>query len=358
MVPIAILKGKRRFIMEYDYTGQDKVQAKNEEMLQMLRQEANNTVDVYDKLREIGAREELKRMTRRQDADESMAAAIAATPENGSLSDAQVKFLNSRRGLKVDGGDIQNGQIMEAGFNPKTGGYGVVFASVDANGNVSYKPHEIPQTEIYGMMSSRPEWFGSDRVKKLGAAIQNSDPFYTDEQLHSLGTRYMDERNALSERIMNAQASLSGRSGGFGISFGQRAKLEEMKRNRQVEVQKMKNANISFGDKFKELMEIKDYVDNNKDKLDEATRTKLMGAYQNGIMQIAGRYSPQPSGANDGGETSGLSISDDGILHLPNGKAIRKDQEYTNPQDGKKYIWRGGDARNWEEIGGKGTLAP
>lgn len=335
--------------MEYDYTGQDKVQAKNEEMLQTLHQEANNTSKAYDELREIGAREEIDRMTRRQDADESMAAAIAATPENGSLSDAQVKYLNSKRGLKVDGGDIQNGQIMEAGFNPKTGGYGVVFASVDANGNVSYQPHEIPQTEIYGMMSGRPEWFGAERIGRLGESIRKADPSYTDDRLKALGAKYTSERNALSERIMNARANLSGKSGGFGVSFGQRAKLEEMKRDRQFGLQQMKFDHDAAKGQLSEVMAIKDYLDKNPE-IDEATRKQLMGAYQNGIMQIAGRYSPQPSGANGGGEAVGPSVGDDGTLQLPNGKTIRKDQEYTNPQDGKKYIWRGGDAKNWEPV--------
>ena len=324
----------------------EKATARNNDLLQNLRQEANQTPKAYDELREIGAREELERMTRRQDADDSMAAAIAATPENGRLSDAQVKYLNSKRGLKVDGGGIQNGQIMEAGFNPKTGGYGFVFASVDPNGNVSYRPQEIPQTEIYGMMSGRPEWFGADRIRNVGMAIQKSDPSFTDDRLKALGTMYSDRRNALQDKIMNAQANLSGRSGGFGSSFGQRVKLEEMKRDRQFGLQQMKNAGGSSEGQLKELMAIKDFVDNNQDKMDENTRTRLMGAYQNGIMQIAGKYAQKPESGGDGGP----SVGEDGILRLPNGKTIRKDQEYTNPQDGKKYIWRGGDARNWEPV--------
>ena len=322
----------------------EKVAARNEGLMQNLSNEANQTKKAYDELREIGAREELDRMTRQQDADESMAAAIAATPENGRLSDAQVKYLNSKRGLKVDGGGIQNGQIMEAGFNPKTGGYGFVFASVDQNGNVSYSPQEIPMTEIYGMMSGRPEWFGADRIRNLGAAIQKTDPSFTDDRLKALGTMYADRRSALQDKIMTAQANLSGRSGGFGTSFGQRVKLEEMKRDRQFGLQQMKNDGKSNDGQLKELLAIKDFVDNNPD-IDENMRTQLMGAYQNGIMQIAGKYAQKPS-SGDGGP----SVGNDGTLRLPNGKTIRKDQEYTNPQDGKKYIWRGGDARNWEPV--------
>ena len=319
---------------------------RNGKWMDELKQKANQTSQAYDELREIGAREDLEKLMRRQDADDSMTAAIAVTPDGGRLSSAQIKALNARRGMKVDGGGVQSGQLMDAGFNPKTGGYEFVFASVDDAGNVSYQPKEISQTELYGMMSGRPEWFGAERIKNAGAAIQKADPSYTDDRLRALGTVYADRRSALQDKIMNAQANLSGRSGGFGASFGQRVKLEEMKRDRQLGFQQMKNDGRSNERQLKELMAIKDFVDNNQDKMDESMRTHLMGAYQNGIIQIAGKYAQKPESGGDGGP----SVGEDGILRLPNGKTIRKDQEYTNPQDGKKYIWRGGDARNWEPV--------
>lgn len=91
---------------------------------------------------------------------------------------------------------------------------------------------------------------------------------------------------------------------------------------------------------------IKDFLDKNGADLDEQTMTGLKAAYQNGIQQIAAQYAPkQPEpGINE------PSLNEDGSLTLPNGTTLKKDQEYTNPQDGRKYIWRGGDAKNFEAV--------
>ena len=78
--------------------------------------------------------------------------------------------------------------------------------------------------------------------------------------------------------------------------------------------------------------------------LDEEKRKELTEARDLIVQSLVSPYAKQPE------QSRNVPVVKDGVLVLPNGKVLRKDQEYVNPGDGKRYIWRGGDPRNFELI--------
>lgn len=122
--------------------------------------------------------------------------------------------------------------------------------------------------------------------------------------------------------------------------------LEELRKAASVK----QTQGMNTKERFSQLSMIKTFLDGEQGaNLDEETRTALNTAYKNGIMQIASQFMPQQQAANQ--RNNAPVVGKDGtMLTMPNGTTLRKDQEYTNPRDGKKYIWRGGDPKNFEPI--------
>ena len=82
--------------------------------------------------------------------------------------------------------------------------------------------------------------------------------------------------------------------------------------------------------------------------LDEEKRKELTAARDLIVQSIVSPYARRPEPRPE--QSRNVPVVKDGVLVLPNGKVLRKDQEYVNPGDGKRYIWRGGDPRNFELI--------
>lgn len=248
----------------------------------------------------------------------------------GASAVASVMKLAMRSGGKNDKGEYQKGAVpmyaLEAlnrdmGFDGKNQGF--VAGGYTQNGDfyLQYAQRD-PQT---GQMVSRPQVMSRmDQYKVMHqqqGIFDNSDRGAMAAELRSAGFR--DDEILLASGINQTQLE-------------QMRKLASAKQTQET----------SMKERLSGLNMIKDFLDKNGADLDEQTMTGLKAAYQNGIQQIAAQYAPkQPEpGVNE------PSLNEDGSLTLPNGTTLKKDQEYTNPQDGKKYIWRGGDAKNFEAV--------
>ena len=120
-------------------------------------------------------------------------------------------------------------------------------------------------------------------------------------------------------------------------------KLEQM----QKLMAKQQSGQTGLKDQLAGLKMLQDFVTNEGANLGEEDLAAFKGAITSGMKNLASQFMPreQQPGVN------GPQLSEDGAtLKLPNGVTLQKDQEYTNPQDGKKYIWRGGDAKNFEAV--------
>lgn len=106
-------------------------------------------------------------------------------------------------------------------------------------------------------------------------------------------------------------------------------------------------------DKLSALAVIKDFLFDKdgavKEGIDEVTSRALQAAYASGIDELASQFH-KGTGKAERAHANTPTVNKDGTLTLPDGKTLQKDQEYTNPNDGKRYIWRGGDAKNWESL--------
>ena len=212
--------------------------ARNDVWLEAIRQQQANTSETYNALSEIRRREEYDRIEKEANNRDMIESAIATTPDGGTLSPNQVKHINRLRGLNVDSGEIQNGQIMEGGWNPKTGGYGFVFAQTDGNGNVTYTPSEISPNEIYGMMKNRPEWFSEDRITSLGNLMRKNDGSLVDSDFDGFARNYLAGRSARKVSLENARARM-----GSGLSVDDRLAIEREKNKGKIDVENARGQN-------------------------------------------------------------------------------------------------------------------
>lgn len=110
--------------------------------------------------------------------------------------------------------------------------------------------------------------------------------------------------------------------------------------------------NMNMKERFGQLSMIKTFLDGEEgQQLDEETKAALGTAYKNGIMQIASQFMPQQQAAANQSNNRPVVGTNGDTLTMPNGTTLRKNQEWTDPTDGKKYIWRGGNVRNFEPLG-------
>ena len=136
------------------------------------------------------------------------------------------------------------------------------------------------------------------------------------------------------EWIAEGQFPEYGRRAAFGMSTEQMQKLAKAK---QVQGDTLKDRIAALSAIKSFMMSSDDPTKFNAD-LDENTLAQLKAAYANGIQGIASQFaSAQPKAGGNA-----LTLNKDGTLTLSNGKTLRPYQEYTNPKDGAKYIWKGG----------------
>lgn len=249
----------------------------------------------------------------------------------GASAVASVMKLALKSGGKNEKGELQKGMVpmyalqalnRDMGFDGEnqgfvSGGYTsngdffLQFAQKDPqSGQIVTRPQVISPIDQYRIMHQQQGIF------------DNSDRGSMAAQLKKTGFR--DDEILLASGINQTQ-------------------LEQMRKLATAK----QTQDTTLKDRMAGLSMIKDFLDKTAD-LDEATEKSLRGAYQNGIMQIASQYAPK---APEPGKNAPM-MNEDGTLTLPNGTTLRKDQEYTNPQDGKKYIWRGGDPKNFEAMAG------
>lgn len=248
----------------------------------------------------------------------------------GASAVASVMKLAMRSGGKNDKGEYQKGAVpmyalqalnRDMGFDGKNQGF--VAGGYTQNGDFYLQfAQRDPQT---GQMVSRPQVMSRmDQYKVMHqqqGIFDNNDRGAMAAELRSAGFR--DDEILLASGINQTQLE-------------QMRKLAAAKQTQET----------SMKERLSGLSMIKDFLKDNSTELDEQTLSGLKAAYQNGIQQIAAQYAPKKPEAGVNMPT----MNEDGSLTLPNGTTLKKDQEYTNPQDGKKYIWRGGDAKNFEAV--------
>lgn len=247
----------------------------------------------------------------------------------GASAVASVMKLAMKSGGKNEKGELQKGMVpmyalqalnRDMGFDGENQGF--VSGGYTSNGDFFLQfAQKDPQS---GQMVTRPQVISPiDQYRIMHqqqGIFDNSDRGSMAAQLKKSGFR--DDEILLASGINQTQ-------------------LEQMRKLAAAK----QTQDTTLKDRMAGLSMIKDFLDKTAD-LDEATEKSLRGAYQNGIMQLASQYAPKPP---EPGKNAPM-MNEDGTLTLPNGTTLRKDQEYTNPQDGKKYIWRGGDPKNFEAM--------
>lgn len=186
---------------------------------------------------------------------------------------------------------------------------------------------------------------GDDGMGNVATQTQSFNPLQQYQIMNVNQAAFDDnDRGALRQRLINS-----------GYSEKELGVFEQQGANwrRDLAEQKKKLMAMQNGmkDQLSGLKMLQDFVTNEGANLSEDDLAALKGAIAAGMKNLASRYMPQQPqpGVNV------PQLSEDGsTLKLPNGVTLQKDQEYTNPQDGKKYIWRGGDAKNFEAIGANG----
>ena len=122
-------------------------------------------------------------------------------------------------------------------------------------------------------------------------------------------------------------------------------KLEQM----QKLMAKQQSGQSGMKDQLAGLKMLQDYIEKERANLGSEDLATFEGAVAAGMKNLASQFAPQAPkpGVNM------PQVSEDGnTLQLPKGVKLQKDQEYT--ENGKKYIWRGGDVKNFEIVGGDG----
>ena len=224
--------------------------------------------------------------------------------QKGAVPMYALEALNRDMGF-----DGQNQGFVAGGYT-QNGDFYLQFAQRDPqSGQMVTRPQIIKPIDQYRIMHQQQGIF------------DNSDRGAMAAQLKSAGFR--DDEILLASGINQTQLE-------------QMRKLAAAKQSQES----------SMKERLSGLSMIKDFLEKNGADVDEQTIAGLRAAYQNGIQQIAAQFAPK---APEPG-VNAPQMNEDGTLTLPNGTTLRKDQEYTNPADGQKYIWRGGDASNFEAL--------
>ena len=186
---------------------------------------------------------------------------------------------------------------------------------------------------------------GDDGMGNVATQTQSFNPLQQYQMMNVNQAAFDDnDRGALRQRLINS-----------GYSEKELGVFEQQGANwrRDLAEQKQKLMAMQNGmkDQLSGLKMLQDFVTNEGANLSEDDLAAFKSAIAAGMKNLASRYMPQQPqpGVNV------PQLSEDGtLLKLPNGVTLQKDQEYTNPQDGKKYVWRGGDAKNFEAVGANG----
>jgi len=306
----------------------DRAAERADALLQQRLAQQNKVYGGYEQL----ARQSKAQQQQRQEQGASAVASVmklamksgGTDPKTGKVSKGAVPMYALQALNRDMGFDGENQGFVSGGYT-SNGDFYLQYAQKDPQtGQIVTTPQIMKPIDQYKVMHQQQGIFDNNDRGTMAA------------QLKQAGFR--DDEILLASGINQTQ-------------------LEQMRK--LAAAQQSKDSTIK--DRLSGLSVIKDFLDKNIADLDEQTAANLKGAYQNGVMQIASQFAPK---APEPG-VNAPTLNNDGTLTLPNGQNLRKDQEYTNPQDGKKYIWRGGDAKNWEAIenggengGGQQTQQP
>ena len=230
-------------------------------------------------------------------------------PKTGATGKGMVPMYALQALNRDMGFDGENQGFVSGGYT-QNGDFFLQFARKDPQtGQMVTQPQVLKPMDQYRIMNQQQGIFN------------NEDRGHMASQLRQAGFR--------DDEIMLAS----------GINQTQLEQMRKLASAKQVQGETLK-------EKLSALSLIKGFIDSNGEDIDEQTLAGLKSAYANGIQGIASQFaSAQPKA---GGNAPTLNA--DGTLTLPNGTTLRKDQEYTNPSNGYKYIWRGGDVKNFERI--------
>lgn len=282
------------------------------ELAAKMKQQA----DVFSGYAQLGQRERAQREQRQAQGASAVASVLKLAGMQGKDGKQRgVVPMYALQALNRDMGfDGQNQGFVQGGYT-SNGDFFLTYAQRDPqSGQMVTRDQILSPIDQFKIMHQQPGIFNDeDRGNQAGV-------------LKKMG--YRDNEILLASGI-------------------DQTKLEQM----QKLMAKQQSGQTGLKDQLAGLKMLQDFVTNEGANLGEEDLAAFKGAITSGMKNLASQFMPreQQPGVN------GPQLSEDGAtLKLPNGVTLQKDQEYTNPQDGKKYIWRGGDAKNFEAVGANG----
>ncbi len=243
-------------------------------------------------------------------------------------------LLRNRMGGGAGGREIGSATFKGADTRPR----GIHVASFDGNGGgtrIDWTPEGGRTEENFGIRD--PNYKGRWSVIESGPDGKRyvNDKTGEEEFVKRDETAPLNRENATGEAALDLEKVMKA----MGISSAKKTQSGDLKDR------------LSALSAIKSFMMSADNPTKYNADLDEQTLAQLKSAYANGIQGIASQFAPASTTQQDGGNVP--TLNKDGTLTLPNGTTLRKDQEYVNPRNGYKYIWRGGSVKNFERIGGE-----
>ena len=284
-----------------------------------LTQKMAQQQQVFSGYEQLGKRERAQREQRQAQGASAVASVLKLAGMQGKDGNQRgVVPLYALQALNRDMGfDGQNQGFVQGGYT-SNGDFFLTYARRDPqSGQLLTKDHVLNPIDQYKIMHQQPGIFNDeDRGNQAGV-------------LKKMG--YRDNEILLASGL-------------------DQTGLERMQKLMMAQKQKAENA-TSLKDSISGLTTLQSYLLDHKAELSDEEIGRFNEAIAAGMKNLTEHFLPK----KDQPGVNGPQLSEDGAtLKLPNGVTLQKDQEYTNPQDGKKYIWRGGDAKNFEAVGANG----
>lgn len=281
-----------------------------------LTQKMAQQQQVFSGYAQLGQRERAQREQRQAQGASAVASVLKLAGMQGKDGNQRgVVPLYALQALNRDMGfDGQNQGFVQGGYT-SNGDFFLTYARRDPqSGQLLTKDHVLNPIDQYKIMHQQPGIFNDeDRGNQAGV-------------LKKMG--YRDNEILLASGL-------------------DQTGLERMQKLMAAQKQKAENA-TSLKDSISGLTTLQSYLLDHKAELSDEEIGRFNEAIAAGMKNLTEHFLPK----KDQPGVNGPQLSEDGAtLKLPNGVTLQKDQEYTNPQDGKKYIWRGGDAKNFEAVG-------
>lgn len=217
------------------------------------------------------------------------------------------------------------------------------------------------------IMANAQQRLGQDEYSARSYAVnalRGANPF--NWEVNANDGLAAEERQAVRNLLRNEQK----RNDEMRLAAARQAGAEEATRKLTEAAKRNAASSVQAGGGIKETLaalteigsRLYDRDGNVRSDIDDGMRASLMEAYNTTLR----RFMEQTRGgqpvqsAQAGGQQAGgpaPTVQKDGKLVLPNGTMLGKGDVYTNPADGRRYRWLGGDAMNWEIVDEPGVGA-